>query len=85
MRKNILFIGVLVGVLVLAALTAYSQDDIEVVEDSGFSGNMRPLPAFMHDEHNDIAGIDECTECHHVYDEEANRLEDESSEDKECT
>ena len=57
MHKNILFIGVLVGVLALAALTAYSQEDIEFVEDSGFVSNMRPLPAFMHDEHNDRTPI----------------------------
>ena len=85
MRKNILFIGVLMGVLVLAALTAYSQDDIEFVEDSGFASNMRPLPAFVHDEHNEKAGIEDCNECHHVYDEQGNRLEDESSEDQECS
>ena len=84
MRKNILFIGVLVGVLALAALTAYSQEDIEFVEDSGFASSMRPKPAFMHDEHNEKAGIEECNECHHVY-EDGKLLEDESSEDQACS
>jgi formate-dependent nitrite reductase cytochrome c552 subunit len=84
MRKNILFIGVLVGVLALAALTAYSQEDIEFVEDSGFASSMRPKPTFMHDEHNEKAGIEECNECHHVY-EDGKLVEDESSEDQECS
>jgi len=85
MHKNILFIGVLVGVLALAALTAYSQEDIEFVEDSGFASNMRPLPAFTHDEHNEKAGIEECSECHHVYNEEGKLVEDESSEGQACS
>ena len=85
MRKNILFIGVLVGVFVLAVMTAYSQDDIEVVDDSGFISNMRPLPTFIHEEHNENADIWECNVCHHVYDEDGNLIEDESSEDYECS
>ncbi len=84
MRKNILFIGVLLGVLSLAAFSAYSQEDIEFVEDSAFTDNMRPLPAFKHDEHNEMAGL-ECNECHHVYDDDGNLVEDESSEDQECS
>lgn len=85
MRKNILFIGVLVGVLVLAVMTANSQDDIEYVDDSGFASTMRPLPGFKHDEHNEKADIWECNVCHHVYDEDGNLIEDESSEDYECS
>ena len=85
MRKNILFIGVLAGMLILAAFTAYSQEDVEFVEDSGFSSSMRPKPAFAHDDHNEKAGIEECIECHHVYDEAGNLVEDESSEDQECS
>jgi hypothetical protein len=85
MRKHILFIGVLLAVLSMAALTAYSQEDIEFVEDSGFASSMRPKPAFLHDEHNEKAGIDDCIECHHVYDDEGNLVEDESSEDQECS
>jgi len=85
MRKNILFIGVLMGVLALVAFTAYSQDDIEVVDDSGFASTMRPLPTFKHDEHNEKAGIEECSECHHVYDEQGNLVEGESSEDMLCS
>lgn len=85
MRKTIVFAGVFMGVIALAVLTAYSQDDIEVVDDSGFASTMRPLPAFVHDEHNEKADIWDCNVCHHVYDEDGNLLEDESSEDQECS
>ncbi len=72
-------------VIALISLSVYAQEDMEVVDDTAFEANMRPLPAFRHDEHNDAAGIEDCAECHHVYDEEGNRLEDESSEDQECS
>ena len=85
MQKKYVLILTLIGIIVLAGLTAYAQEDIEFVEDSGFATNMRPLPAFMHDEHNEKAGIEDCIECHHVYDNAGNRLEDESSEDQECS
>ena len=85
MQKKYVLILTLIGIIVLAGLTAYAQEDIEFVEDSGFAANTRPLPAFMHDEHNEKAGIEDCIECHHVYDKAGNRLEDESSEDQECS
>ncbi len=85
MQKRYLLIITLVSIIALAGLTAYAQEDIEFVEDSGFVTTMRPRPAFMHDEHNEKAGIEDCIECHHVYDNAGNRLEDESSEDQECS
>ena len=85
MQKRYVLILTLIGIIALAGLTAYAQEDIEFVEDSGFTTNMRPLPAFNHDEHNEKAEIEDCIECHHVYDASGNRLEDESSEDQECS
>ncbi len=85
MQKKYVLILTLIGIIALAGLTAYAQEDIEFVEDSAFATTMRPLPAFMHDEHNEKAGIEDCIECHHVYDKAGNRLEDESSEDQECS
>ncbi len=85
MQKKYVLILTLIGIIVLAGLTAYAQEDIEFVEDSGFATNLRPLPAFKHDEHNVLAEIEDCIECHHVYDDAGNRLEDESSEDQECS
>lgn len=85
MHTKSVLILILIGLFTLVGLTAYAQEDIEFVEDSGFASTMRARPAFMHDEHNEKAGIEDCIECHHVYDEAGNRLEDESSEDQECS
>ena len=49
-------------------IPAFSQEDMEVVDN---------------DEHNEIAQIEDCSECHHVY-ENGEKLEDESSEDQSC-
>ncbi|MFZ7124574.1 MAG: acidic tetraheme cytochrome c3 TmcA [Desulfobacterales bacterium] len=70
--------------LVLACFCAYAQEDMEFVDDTAFMETMRPSAAFRHDEHNDIAGIDDCGVCHHLYDEDGTLLEGETSEDMEC-
>jgi predicted SprT family Zn-dependent metalloprotease len=73
--------ALVVFLLVLAA--AHAQDDMEFI-DPGVFGNPRRAPSvFVHDEHNETAQIEECNECHHVY-EDGRRLEDESSEDMRC-
>jgi hypothetical protein len=82
MKKGILLlIAPLLGGIVL--IPAFAQEDMEVVNSLGFSKNQRPPAVFRHDEHNEIAGIEECNECHHVY-ENGQKLEDESSEDQSC-
>ncbi len=84
MKKGILFLGMslMVSLLILAA--AYSQEDMVVVNDPGFKASQRPPAVFQHDQHNESAGIEECNECHHVY-EDGNLAEDESSEDQSCS
>jgi hypothetical protein len=54
------------------------------VRDSAFTDRMRPSVPFLHDEHNEMADIEECNECHHVW-EDGKILEWDSSEDKECS
>jgi len=75
------FIG-LISVLLLAG--AYAQEDMVVVDNSVFANARRSPSVFVHDAHNETAGIDECYECHHVY-EDGKRVEDESSEDRMCS
>ena len=81
-------ISVLVAVLSTAVLifgiTAFSQEDIEFVDDSAFTERMRPPVPFNHDEHNETAEIDDCAVCHHQY-EDGKLVEDESTEDMECS
>ncbi len=79
--KLILIAPALVGIILLPA---FSQEDMEVVDDGGFSKKQRPPAIFRHDEHNEKAEIEDCNECHHVY-EEGKKLEDESSEDQICS
>lgn len=84
MASKRLGIMLTVAVLVLAGLCAYAQEDMETINDTAFGDTMRPPVAFRHDDHNEAAGIDDCTVCHHLYDEEGQLLADESSEDMEC-
>jgi hypothetical protein len=64
--------------------TAVAQEDIETVEDSAFETLTRPVVYFYHDEHNDNVGLD-CYECHHVYNDDGELVDDETSEDFECS
>ncbi len=57
---------------------------MEVVDSSVFANPQRTPAVFKHDAHNEKAGIENCNECHHVY-QEGKLLEDESSEDQRCS
>jgi hypothetical protein len=67
----------------LFLVSAYSQD-MEELDNSVFESPRRSPAPFLHDEHNEKAGIEDCAECHHVYDEQGNKSEYESSEDLSC-
>ena len=83
MNKGIflLIVPLLVGILLIPA---FSQEDMEVVDNGGFTKKQRPPVVFRHDEHNETAQIEACDECHHLY-ENGRKLEDESSEDQSCS
>lgn len=84
MKKRIASILTVTALAGLLSLPAFSQEDMEVVDDGGFVKRQRPPAVFRHDEHNELAEIEECYECHHIY-ENGNKLEDESSEDQSCS
>ena len=84
MKKHLLLLLILPAILVLLILPALSQEDMEVIEDYGLPAKQRPPAVFKHDEHNEKSGIEECNECHHIY-EDGQKLEDESSEDQLCS
>lgn len=71
------------GLFALAAVFAAAQDRMTEVDTGPFANPQRPASAFVHDEHNERAGIEECAECHHVYADGA-KVEGESSEDRRC-
>ena len=86
MKPRLLITGFTIVLFILAVAVpwVFSQEDVTVVNDSIFGKRMRPPAVFQHDEHNEAAKIEECTTCHHAY-EEGQLVEDESSEDMECS
>lgn len=47
---------------------AFSQDDIVQLRSAAFGAHKRPPAVFVHDAHNEKAGLeDSCATCHHVY------------------
>jgi hypothetical protein len=63
--------------------SAYSQEDVTQVDNDVFGNPQRPVSMFLHEEHNETAEIEDCTQCHHLY-EDGKLVEDESSEDMRC-
>jgi hypothetical protein len=84
MKKRIGFVLIATALMSLLFLPAFSQEDMEVVDDIGFLKRQRPPAVFRHDAHNETAQIEECNECHHVYGN-GKKVEDESSEDRSCS
>jgi len=83
MRRQSAVILISVLISILFVLPTLAQEDMVVVEGDSFEKQRRPSAVFRHDDHNDTAEIEECNECHHVYENGA-RLADESSEDQRC-
>ena len=86
MIKKILIIpsAALLLLAVFCAPSVFSQEDVTSVQDSAFRERMRPRVSFYHEDHNEKAGIEDCMVCHHVY-EDGKLIEDETSEDMECS
>lgn len=71
--------------LLFVATQSLSQEEMRVVDNSIFDRPVRAPALFEHDTHNEMAGIEDCAECHHLYDEDGKWVEDESSEDQSCS
>ena len=84
MKKSTVFILTLISISVFMFVSAYSQDEMEFVDNSVFENPERVSSVFLHDEHNEKAELEECNECHHIYEDEK-LVEDESSEDQKCS
>jgi len=83
MRQKIIFMGFIV--FIFTAVIAFSNtDDLERLDNSAFEKPHRPGAVFVHDDHNEMAGVEDCAVCHHVY-EGKNLVEVESSEDSLCS
>ena len=76
---------VLAGLFIfLLAAGAWAQAGVTTVKDSGFERHTRPEVGFVHDAHNEKAGIDDCTVCHHMY-EDGQKLPYQMSVGMECS
>jgi len=84
MKKTAFFICASLMVTLAAFGSADAQEDMVTINSDDFDSPQRPAAVFRHDEHNEAAEIEECNECHHVYDDEGLLVEDESSEDQRC-
>ena len=84
MKKRLLLFLMVPAICIFLILPALSQEDMAVVKDDGFQKRQRPPAVFKHDYHNETAELEECNECHHIY-ENGEKQEDESSEDQLCS
>lgn len=84
MKKPVFVAATVLTVILLVIASAYSQEDMTFVSNEAFDDPQRGPAIFAHDEHNEVAGLEDCALCHHLYDDNGNKLEDESSEDQAC-
>ncbi len=84
MGNRIIIIAFTGLISALLLTSAYSQEDMVAVDNGVFDNARRSPSIFVHDAHNEKAGIEECYACHHVY-EDGQLIEDESSEDQMCS
>ena len=61
-----------------------SPSELERLDNMVFNTPRRPGAVFSHDDHNEMAGLDDCAVCHHLY-ENGKIVADESSEDSPCS
>lgn len=80
--KKYIFI-LMASAFVLSPLTVLGEECMNI-DEAVFAKNTRPFVCFVHDEHNENAGIEECYVCHHLY-EDGKLLKGETSEDMACS
>ena len=74
--------GVILATVIATA--AFGAMAFQRMDNSYFDAPRRPAAIFDHDAHNEQAELDDCALCHHVFDEEGNLSEFDSSEDQAC-
>lgn len=53
------------AVILAFAQLASSQEDMTVIASDAFEKLTRPAATFVHDQHNEKAGVEDCVICHH--------------------
>ncbi len=83
MKHGIIALFSTMMVLIVLLATGFSQDEMTQVDNDIFLDPQRPPTVFNHEDHNEMAEIEDCAQCHHLY-EDGKLVEDESSEDMRC-
>jgi len=84
-RHAYLLIGCFLGSLFfIVTFSAFCQENSGFVSDPAFHGRIRPPVRFLHDDHNEAAGITDCAVCHHVY-EDGKKVEGDMSAGMACS
>ncbi len=83
MNKYIMISGFLM-ISGFITCSTWAQDEMEKIDQTAFVNPGRVQAVFRHDEHNEMAEIEACGTCHHVY-EGKELVEDETSEDSQCS
>lgn len=66
MKKYTIITVLMAALLCVVSVAAYAQEDIKELAFPAFQNPERPAAVFMHDEHNEKAGLDGCLPCHHA-------------------
>jgi len=85
MKRSVCVAVAVLAVFVSMVAPALCQEEMAFVGNDAFDRPQRGPAAFFHDTHNENAGIDDCAECHHLYGEDGQKLDGESSEDQACS
>lgn len=83
MSKTVLIAIAFLAMFAILLNFGLCQDTMRVIDNSVFPNPMRPPAVFEHDLHNEKAGLYECNDCHHIY-ENGKKSEYDSSEDHRC-
>lgn len=83
MKRGMTALLVIILVLIVMLAAGFSQDEMTQVDNDIFENPQRPPTLFNHEDHNETAEIEDCTQCHHLY-EDGKLVEDESSEEMRC-
>lgn len=80
----VLIICYLGGLSFMVAFSAFGQENNGFVSDPGLNERLRPPVRFLHDDHNEAAGLHDCAVCHHVY-ADGKKVEGEMSAGMACS
>lgn len=76
-------ITVVLIIFLFAVFNPCLADETEYIDNSVYSNPSQSKVNFIHDSHNENAELEDCSRCHHLY-EDGILIESESSEDMPC-